>query len=84
MGFFLGNCVGKHFGVDQVEVSADAAQSRAARATVASSMPSSRRIDVYFGIDVAIGMGELDDAPWRIEGPGDPVVMQVKPWRLGK
>jgi hypothetical protein len=50
MGFFLGNCVGKRFGVDEIDVSADAAQiahgpgdGRLKRAVVAS-------VDVFFEI----------------------------------
>src|SRR6202023_3313525 len=72
MGFFLGNCVGKRFGVDEIDVSADATQiahgpgdGRLKRAVVPS-------VDVFFEIYVAIGMGELDNAPWRLEGAGGP------------
>src|SRR5258708_20109701 len=72
MGLFLGDCVGKRFGVDEIDVSADAAQiahgpgdGRLKRAVVPS-------VDVFFEIYVAIGMGELDNAPWRLEGAGGP------------
>src|SRR6266404_6154849 len=63
MGFLLGDC----FGVDEIDVSADAAQiahgpgdGRLDRAVVPS-------VGVFLDVDVTISVGELDDAPRRLE-----------------
>src|SRR5271163_1827881 len=59
--------IGENFLVDQVGVSADAAQ--VARRPFDAGLEHAviARIDVDLGFDVAIGMGKLDSSPRRIK-----------------
>ena len=77
MGFFLGNCVGKRFGVDEIDVSADAAQIAHGPGDGCLKRAVVPPVDVFFEIDVAIGWVNSIMPHGVSKVPGEPVVMQV-------
>src|ERR1019366_8144792 len=70
MGFLLGDGLGKRFGVDEIDVSADATQVANGPGDSSFERAVVPPVDVFLEVDVAIRVSELDDTPWRLEGAG--------------
>lgn len=70
MGFLLGDGIGKRFGIDEIDVSADAAQVASGPGDGSFERAVVPPVDVFLDVDVAIRVSEFDDTPWRLEGAG--------------
>src|SRR5665213_2949531 len=70
MCFLFGDGLGKSFGVDEIDVSADPAQVAHGAGDGSFERAIVPPVGVSLDVDIAIRMSELDDPPWRLERAG--------------